>query len=681
MIKKVGVLFFLSLLLVSLSIVCVSAKISLSETSGTYNLGDSIYTTVTLTPQSVRGIFEINLVCEGQTVNLYKISPAQSSFSVGEEQKINHEILLLPEYIGNLSGSCYVSAKIADETASTKPFQISDSIAITATLDKENYNPGEIVILNLNAVKANGKNLNGFVEGSGAFDFSSNVDNGVRKETLMLEENEESGDYELILNVYDRDTETLRILNIGNISLKFKVNQVPFSLPISLGSLEARPGENYEFGLDLYDQSGKEMNGSVSVLLIPPNGKETPLTVNSGSTGSVTLQTNSTPGTWRILASFGELEDEKEFTVLDLEKIEFGFIEETSLLVIRNIGNVPYDEAIEIQIGGNIETLNLNIGVGEERRFRLKAPDGEYTVRVASGDSQVERTLLLTGRAISVRDSGGLNVLSSYPIIWIFIGIVLVALAIILLMKYRKKTFRLKDGIKMPHFRRHKETSVVPESVHDREMLDVSRPKIAGAESSLVLNGDKETAAVIALKVKSKLGQQGKEDLKKIIMDIWEGKGMIEKKDEYIMMVFSPLVTKTFSNEMIAIKAANKLFGVLEQHNKKYNDKINFGIGVHVGEIIANLEGKKLKYTGMGNTISLVKKMADISGNKLLVSEKLRNKMARALKVEKAGEIGKTQIFEVTKLANVEANQERLHEILKRMSREEKHDKELKKDD
>ena len=49
--------------------------------------------TVKINPSTVSGNFNINLICGNESVNLYKISPAESAFTVNQEQTLEHTII------------------------------------------------------------------------------------------------------------------------------------------------------------------------------------------------------------------------------------------------------------------------------------------------------------------------------------------------------------------------------------------------------------------------------------------------------------------------------------------------------------------------------------------------------------------------------------------------------------
>ena len=103
MIKKLVVFAFAFLMMFSFA----CAKISISTPDELYNLGDKLYVTVTIIPSVVSGNFEIVLNCANQSAVIYKV-PSEASFSLNKEQMISTYISLTNEYIGNLSGNCYL---------------------------------------------------------------------------------------------------------------------------------------------------------------------------------------------------------------------------------------------------------------------------------------------------------------------------------------------------------------------------------------------------------------------------------------------------------------------------------------------------------------------------------------------------------------------------------------------
>jgi hypothetical protein len=199
--------------------------------------------------------------------------------------------------------------------------------------------------------------------------------------------------------------------------------------------------------------------------------------------------------------------------------------------------------------------------------------------------------------------------------------------------------------------------------------MDLTKKKdIGGAESSLVLKGEKQSSSVICIRIKnhSSLKVSAKDALINIVGEN-KNKGLVDWKGEYVFIVFAPISTKTYNNEVLSSKVGFEILKNLKEHNKKFKDKIEFNMGIHSGEMISSKDEGKLKYTSIGNTVSLAKRISNLGEGGLFVSSDIRKKMMRDLKVVKDKEIGKIQIYEVKDIRNREADKAKLKDLLKRM--------------
>ena len=683
----------------------VLAGISISEPLDIYNLGDRLYINVDGIIGTENGNFNIKLTCKNQTINLVKI-PARA-FSVDDIQSysVPYKILNIEDLeIANLSeivGECQVLASIGSNIVSTKTFIVADRIIVVASSDKTLYNPGEAVNVNIEAVKANGVLLEGFVEGSNASEFSKVIEEGVVSEIFSISETAEAGTYMLVVRAYD--TGRSGTLNEGSTILFFDVNQIASSIIMSLSDVEIVPEENFTIGTEVFDQSGIKMDGTVSIEIISPEGEIIESTIPNNDFVSIDFVSNSTVGVWNIIASFNDLSEIREFEMLAVQKVEFNF--EDSILIIKNIGNILYNKSIDVQVGEKILSLDLNIDVGEIRKFKIDV-DGEYEFSAGDGDSLISGRVIGTANTIKVSSLREVGIFKGYSLIWIFLIIILGGIGTVLFMKYRKTKTLGNGGVvkgaidgagnivkKMTGKVSDKFPATIKSHVNnslnftnkspkvqgldqksysheDKTMVDLTKKNVMTAESTLVLKGDKYMSAVISLSVKNhdKLSEVAKNALHKAIAGAQKKKGLVDWRGDYIFIVFSPLVTKTYKNEALATKEGMEILNSLNEYNKKFKDKIKFNLGVHVGELIASKEGGKLKYTSIGNTISLAKRISDSDSGKLIVSDEIRKKLLRDLKVIKAKEIGSNQTYEVSEIKNRAADQARLKDLLKRTS-------------
>jgi hypothetical protein len=656
---------------------------------------------------SENGNLNIDLICSNETINLVKISARV--FSSIEEQSysipykiLNKEDLEITD-LNKILGTCQVTSSLGPNVASTKTFTITKNIIVAASLDKPTYNPGETIIVNVEATKANGILLNGFIEGLNASSFSKAIEEGAATEIFSMPETTEAGIYRLDIRAYDIGEDG--ILNEGSTFTFFNINQVPSSLIMSLSDVEVIPGNNFTIGTEVFDQSGIEMNGAISIQIISPNGEKVESNIQAGEFVNVNFLSNSSMGIWKIIGSFNDLVEEREFEMLEIQKAEFDL--ENSILTVKNTGNVIYNKTIDISIGEKLTKLELKINVGESRKFNLKAPNGEYEVVVNDGQNSISKQILLTGNSVGISNFKNIGIFKGYSIIWIFLIVIVVGVGIVLFMKYnktrtmREETFIGKTIKNIGHFKSETEKmgervgKKIPKKIRshlddslnftkkspaiqgldvknysgeDKSMKDFTQKNNAGvAEAALVLKGKKYISSVVAISVKNhkSLNDFSKNALEKIVAES-KGRGLVDWRGDYIFVIFSPLTTKTYGNEMLAIKTGMNILKKTNEHNKKFNNKVEFNIGIHVGELVTSKVKENLKYTSIGNTISFAKRMADSDSGKLIVSEEIRKKSLRDLKVSKGKEMGDNITYIVSDLINREGDAARLKDLLSR---------------
>jgi len=703
----------------------VLADISLLEPQEVYNLGDKLYVTAEGLIGAETGNLDVDLVCGDKTTNLESMSARRYDgeealpYSLPDGYKFLNKEDLGIENLTDILGNCQVKLTIGSQVAVTKVFTITNTILVTALLEKESYNPGEGITVRIEAVKANGDLLYGFIEGMNSSVFSKAIEGGFVTEVFSMPDTIEAGTYDLGIRAYDRDKNGVLTLNEGFTMISFKINQVASNMNIPISHDEIMPGEELTLGAEITDQSGMEMVGTVSAKILSPKNEEIELAIPTGEFQSFNLPTNATPGVWKVITSFNLLAEQREFTVLENPKVEFEF-EEDGVLVVRSIGNAKYNGSIEVEIGDETRVLDLVMEIGEVRKFSLRAPQGEYDVVVSDGESSANQQVLLTGNAVAISDLREVGIFKAYSIVWIFLILILGAAGVVFFIRYRKtktlgsggqvgKVFGVFKkgagavthsvgavGSKVASKVHSKVSAKVPAKMkdhvassmnftkkspkvqgldsdsyshEDKSMVDLTEKGIGTAESTLVLKGEKHPSAVVALSVKnySALKDHAKKALIETINGTKDMKGLVDWRGDHVFVVFSPLATKTYNNEVLAAKAGFMIKKALTEYNKKFKENIDFNLGVHAGELIASKKDGKLKYTSIGNTISLAKRIADSNSGKLIVSDDIRKKMLRDLKATKGKEIGKNQTYEVSEIKNRAADEAKLKELLKRM--------------
>ncbi len=699
--KKMRCIFVLAFIFMSSFVL---AGISISEPADIYNLGDKLYINLDGLLGAEIGNLNINLVCGNRTTNLIKIRARDFAFD--EEQSYSTDVILNTGdlEILNLSeiiGECQVISSLGASVASTKTFTISNNIFVSASLDKVAYNPDEVVTVSIEAIKANGDLLNGFVEGSNATSFSKAIENGFVSEIFSIPKTIEAGIY--YLNIYAYDTEQ----NQGSTIAFLNINQVASSIIMSLSNVEVLPDDDLTIGVEVFDQSGIEMEGTIFVKIVSPINEEIESTVQAGEFSTFDFVSNSTVGIWRVITSFNDMVEEREFEMLGVQKVEFDI--EDSVLSVINIGNVLYNKTIDVQIGNETMELELRMDIGEVRKFKIDA-DGECEVVIGDGDSLISGLVIGTANVVSISDLKEVGILKGYSTVWIFLIVVLGGIGTVFFIRYRKtkvvgenslvnKITKVIRKIRDNKFFGHSAHPILQNaevkikshmnnslnltnksptvqgldtknySHKDKSMVDLTTKTIGSAEATLVLKGEKYMSAVVTMSVKNyeDLGESAKDTLHKIVIGEQKNKGLVDWRSDYVFIIFSPIITRTYDNEILAVKTGMDILKSLNAYNKKFKDKIEFNLGIHVGELVTTKDRGKLKYTSIGNTVSLAKRISDSDSGKLIVSETIRKKLIRDLKVDKGKDIGGNQAYEVFEIKDRSANADKLKDLMKRV--------------
>ncbi len=507
--------------------------------------------------------------------------------------------------------------------------------------------------------------------------FFGKIVDGQFSVSFSLAEDTPSGDYRIDVLAYEVDysgEKTSEGLAMANL----KISQILTEIDIALGDIDLNPGEQFSFKPSLIDQAGFLITDDVSIII-----RDEELVrifekiIPSGETINYDIPTNLTSSYYEIEASSEELIETKKFYVNEKAIISFEINNQT--LRVTNIGNIPYKKNIQINLGDKSFVKSLNLDLGESQEFELEGYDGEYNVWVSDGENELSQSSIsLTGNAVNVKAIG--NSLLTTPITWIFLLIVLGAGVLFLfrnvlkkksfafpfknLFHRKSKTLKLdKDGKIM---KEHRKEKIEKKEIEKKEPEKSSRHE---AEQVLVLKGQKNRATVVALHIKNKISKAAKKGLGDAIDHVYEKRGAVYERDDYIFVVFSPLMTRSFKNEIKAAKAAEKIASALKEHNKKFTDKIEFGIGMNSGNIISKVENKKLKFTALGNLIGPAKRLAQASKGQILITKEAYERGISDIKAQKKKFRG-TDVYEVRRIMDQEKNQKFIQGFLKRMGNE-----------
>ena len=659
MVKK-SLIFGISLLFLVFLLSNISAEIQISPSNLLYSLGDTMEITVTLGDHT-EDYLDMTLICDGNEQNIYHNVPDTKSSIIKRK--------LIESYIGPLFGDCFLSATYGEDSGKSPNFKISNKIIINFETDKTDYIAGEIISIKGTAVKENGlAPESAFVEAVyNGVTVSDIIKEGIFNLKISTLQTMHAGTYPLIMNVYDKD-EKRNILNSGE-SIQNKILvQKPNKIEIAINSQNIAPLEELSYLVNLYDFAGDLMPEEVTITVKDSlNNSVYSESLIANQNLIIELPKYFAPGEATITAQKDKIIEHKHFYVSELKQIKAGISNGT--LIVSNEGNVDYNEELSIIIGTDTIKKQVLILVGQSKIFELSAPAGIYDLNVVDNSGGIYKgSVPLTGHAINAKEvNSGINLFFRYPLVWVFI-LFIVFFAIILTYKNNIN----KSSYSYPLERENKSNQKIilkqkfMKTEYSGEELNLGSGKVKKAEQVLVTTGHKNDAVIVYFKIKNKLSKVAESGIIKIL-EIASKFGGLAYRDGYSYgLIFSPLVTKSFKNEKDAVNAALAIDSELKEYNRKFTDKIEYGIGINSGEIINKIEGVTLQFTNMGKTIPTAKKIAEISDEEVLIGENVHRK-TEEVKVEKASpNNSEIMYFKVNRVIDSEYHKKFIEGFLRR---------------
>jgi hypothetical protein len=148
--------------------------------------------------------------------------------------------------------------------------------------------------------------------------------------------------------------------------------------------------------------------------------------------------------------------------------------------------------------------------------------------------------------------------------------------------------------------------------------------------------------------MKSRRGSPA-ESIGKITNIAEENKGVTYENQDYLLFIFAPTKTRTFKNEKTALEIAESINKILTEHNKTFNQKVDFGISLNYGTIVAKIENDIFKFMSMGTLITGAKKIASLAKEEVLLGEKMNDLLRLNIRTEKSVRNG-TPVFTIKEI-------------------------------
>lgn len=638
----------LSLILIILVIPFTSSEILVNQPKKLYSLGDPMsFSTTIITQKDVNGFFIASLICNGNEQEFYKEYIFLKS---GEEKKITPSILLLKNIVKFSNGLCKVKTSFNSDYTLTNEFIISDKISIKIKTDKKEFLPGSSFIFEGNAIKENGENVNGIIElnliskeGIVETVFDT-VDNGYFGINLSFDENQKAESYSINIKIEEKDSDG-EVTNRGLADYNLNVLQIPRSLELVLENKEIIPGKEIKIKAIIHDQSGESIPSRVNITIKDSTNKVRFYEEHNTEEFAIfNIEPKELPGEWKVNSVYENFFS--ELPIIIKENVAAKFVLENGSLKVINEGNVPYTKTVYVRINDNLEQINVSLGVGESKDYKITAPDGTYDVEVSGdGANTIKETIYLKGKKFGVGPTGfvtNLRETSSnlidwfkHPFILLFILLVLGVLGMIFTKK-TTKNFLLK----------RKNNKLVPTSVKDTKidskLLQTGFPGLKnGAVLLLSLKGDRQPTTAVCLKIKNSQDVKdpngsAHELIKKIVERAEQKKAVFYESGDYLFLMFVPLKTKTFDSERAGIYLADEISEMIKDYNRKFKQRINYGISVHKGEIIAKNDQGIIQFSALGNILNANKRYSSLSEGEILISKEINDKVMSLIKSEKS---------------------------------------------
>jgi hypothetical protein len=620
----------------------VSAEILISSVQDVYNLGDEINVDATIKRSiETNDFFQLYLICEG---NEWEFHKQYILLSPGEEKKININFVLLRDLVGASEGECVIKGTLGSEATLSEAFKLSNKLYLNYTIEKEEYNPGEDIIIMGNVVKENGQPVDGFIE-LNAIEENIRVTNTINSGNFFINfsfpKDTKAIQYLLHINAYEKDSKDNRS-NSGFINKFIKINQIPTRLEFTFDSQETLPGKEFRFKPVLFDQAGDEIYAEGIYTVKDTNGKIIEqIKGNTGEFISFAINNQSMPGIWKLFGIVSGVDNERVFEVLKNQVAYFSLINNT--LYIYNTGNVPYNKTVLVKIGENSENIPLNLDIGLSTIYTLQAPPGNYSVKVSDGNSEVTSgNVALTGNAVAVRQGSGAGAFSSPRRSFATLFLILIFGMFGMMLLRRSKT---EDNAGYNDNSKHKKTNIdFVDSVKKAKNKEVDlsgKGPLASAEYVLNIKGERQESIILCLGIKNKNeldvgeGSNLPEFIDRMMRLAADKKAVLYSLNNYMFFLFIPSITRTFKNEDKAVDLAFEFKNMIIEYNKKFKNKMQWNIAINKGPLIVQSGRDGVKFSAINSLIPMTKKLVDNGLEELYLSGEIGRKGISGLKSEK----------------------------------------------
>lgn len=302
-------------------------------------------------------------------------------------------------------------------------FIVIDTVNLNVNLDKNEYFPGELIVVrgsvvgNAGDLVANQKVTLKFsdenvyeneVDG-GSFEFNYKLINGIK-----------SGAHQFLVVVNDENG------NYAEKSLMLSVIGVPTDLSLVLNSDSVVAGSPLNYRIDLFDQAKDLLNKDV-MFKIDCDDFQKEMLVDSNKENILDIPYFVKPGLCKLSVSDDILLSEGEVNILEKKEVDIHV--DGEYLVLTNIGNVKYKDSLNLVSNNSEENIRINIGVNESKRMPLNSylNVGKHDIKVNDLPFSVQVTTKrgffssITGNVIGSDDSSSTGFLFGFIVVLVLL--------------------------------------------------------------------------------------------------------------------------------------------------------------------------------------------------------------------------------------------------------------------
>ncbi len=645
---------YLILLLILLNIPSISSLISIEKNPlKLYNIGEKIDISIR-TGSDTGNIISVDLICDNYKLNYFK-TPLNK-----EKDYYDIPSLTINQ---NFLGICKIKFTLLNENnaieeISTNNFEITNILASDFYTDKENYFPGEKVLIEGKISRGVKLKVLLIDREKEIKSFNSILASDLFSVVLDLDENIPKGEKEIL--IYGED----KYGNKAQGSKKIKIAQVAKVLKINLDKVKVKPREEIKLISNIYDQSEEEMALNVEYSLLDPNGNLIESFVSNEKEIPLKFESQN-PGEYVIKARYQNLGDIDKFSILEVREIDIKI--DDGIINIKNIGNVKYVEHINVNaiVDGITYQIPIDINLDPDEvvfiDLRKELPSKNYDVTLSSdkqsyklGNVKIDDDRPTVKKLSQVLSKmTGATVISTEKVgnVFYFVFVVVILGFFITFITYRKfktkVTGVIEDTIKVQARNIGNLGQSLVKNQKEKNKIEnmfgmYVDPNVLKADFSPNIRKKEISVLFTDIRGYSKIFDKADSEQIAKMLNIYFGKSseIIKKNNGFINKFIGDSVMALFNaviddnNHLInSIKSALEIKKEMIMLNQKLKasgfEPIDVGIGVDSGiSAVGNVGSKdKLEYTAVGIPVNIAFRLQSMSDGNVLITERVYQKI------------------------------------------------------